>query len=112
MNKTTNKLRAEFGPETRFEVRPVPLAPFRATQETEFDRLKNRLLTETLLATARPELNTVIRRAANEAAALAWVTFLPLLVFPVLFEEKLHTAIRHAERQARIYTHSPELAAV
>ena len=111
MNKTNTKLRAEFGPETRFEVRPAPPAPFRATQETEFERLKNRLLTETLLATARPELNAPIRRAANEAAALAWVTFYPLLVFPVLFEEKIRTAIRQAERQARVYATSPELVA-
>ena len=71
MNKTTNKLRAKFSPETRFELRPTPPAPFRATQEDEFERLKNRLLTETLLATAQPELNVAIRRAANEAAALA-----------------------------------------
>lgn len=111
MNKTTNKLRAEFSPETRFEVRPVPPAPFRATQETEFERLKSRLLTERLLATARPDLNAAIRRAANEAAALAWVTFYPLLVFPALFEEKIGVAIRQAERQARIYAHSPELVA-
>lgn len=109
MKTTNNKLRARFGPETRFEVRPAPLAPFRATQETEFERLKNRLLTETLLADAQPELNAVIRRAANEAAALAWVTFYPLLVFPLLFEEKLRSAERHAERQARVYANSLEL---
>jgi len=110
MNRSHAKLRADFGPETRFEVRPAPPAPFRATQESEFERLKNRLLTETLLATARPELNASIRRAANEAAALAWVTFYPLLVFPALFEEKLQHALRHAERQARVYAHSHQLA--
>jgi hypothetical protein len=109
MNQSTNKLRAEFSPEMRFEVRPVPPAPFRATQETEFERLKSRLLTEKLLAAAQPGLNAPIRRAANEAAALAWVTFYPLLVFPTLFEEKIRTAVRQAERQARIYTTSPEL---
>lgn len=112
MNKTTNRLRAKFRPETRFELRPAPPAPFRATQETEFERLKNRLLTETLLATAQPELNAAIRRAANEAAALAWVTFYPLLVFPALFEEKIAHALRHAQRQARIYASSPELVVV
>ena len=111
MNKNDNKLRPEFGPETRFEVRPVPPAPFRITQETEFERLKNRLLTERLLATAKPELNVPLRRAANEAAALAWVTFYPLLVFPALFEEKAHTALRHVERQKRVYANSLELVA-
>jgi len=43
-----------------------------------------------------------LRHAANEAAALAWAALYPLLVFPVLFEEKTATAVRHAERQARI----------
>jgi len=111
MNHAIHKLPAEFSRETRFEVRPAPPAPFRANLETEFERLKSRLLTETLLATAQPELNPVIRRAANEAAALAWVTFYPLLVFPALFEEKLGHALRHAERQARIYVHRRELVA-
>ena len=111
MNKNDNKLRPQFRPETRFEVRPLPAAPFRITQETEFERLKNRLLTEKLIATATPELNAPLRRAANEAAALAWVTFFPLLVFPTLFEEKIRTAIRQAARQARIYANSPELVA-
>jgi hypothetical protein len=111
MIRNNAKLRAKFRPETRFEVRPAPPAPFRATQETEFERLKNRLLTETLLATAQPDLNVAIRRAANEAAALAWVTFYPLLVFPSLFEEKLRLALRHAERQARVYADSRELVA-
>ena len=111
MNKNEQKQRPALGPETRFEVRPVPPAPFRATQETEFERLKNRLLTEKLLATAQPELNTPIRRAANEAAALAWVTFYPLLVFPALFEEKVGTALAQARRQARVYANSSELLA-
>lgn len=111
MNRPNNRLRAVFDPETRFEVRPSPPAPFRATQETEFERLKSRLLTETLLATARPELNAAIRRAANEAAALAWVTYYPLLMFPVLFEEKSRYAISHADRQARMLTASRELVA-
>ena len=109
MNKTNHRLRAQFSPDTRFEVRPTPLVPFRATQETDFDRLKNRLVTETLLATAKPDFNAAIRRAANDAAALAWVTFYPLLVFPALFEEKLEHAIRHAERQARVYANTREL---
>jgi hypothetical protein len=110
-NRTNHRLRAKFRPETRFEVRPAPVAPFRATQETEFERLKSRLVTESLVAAAEPGLNAAIRRAANEAAALAWVTFIPLLAFPELFEEKLRHALRHAERQARIYSNSRELVA-
>jgi len=111
MNINKTRVPAEFGPETRFELRPAPPAPFRATRETEFEQLKTRLLTEQLTG-ATPELNVPLRRAANEAAALAWVTFYPLLVFPVLFEEKTAVALRQAQRQARIYADSRELLAV
>jgi hypothetical protein len=111
MNINKTRVPTEFGPETRFEVRPVPPAPFRATRETDFERLKTRLLTEQL-AGATPEVTVPLRRAANEAAALAWVTFYPLLVFPVLFEEKTAAALRQAQRQARIYADSRELLAV
>jgi hypothetical protein len=109
MNANKNRVAAKFAPETRFELRPRPAAPFRASLESEFARLKNRLLAEQLDAVEQPALNALLRRAANEAAALAWVTFYPLLVFPTLFEEKSEAAIRQAERQARIYAGSPEL---
>jgi len=88
MNKNETRVPARFGPEMRFELRPAPPAPFRATQETEFERLKNRLLARQLAEAPTPELNPPLRRAANDAAALAWDTLYPLLVFPVLFEEK------------------------
>lgn len=112
MNATINRVAAQFAPETRFEVRPAPAAagpPFRANLETEFERLKNRLLARQLETTEQPGLNAPLRRAANEAAALAWVTFYPLLVFPELFEEKARAAARQAARQARIYVGNPEL---
>jgi hypothetical protein len=112
MNKNETKVPARFGPETRFEVRPAPPAPFRATQDTEFERLKNRLLTRQLAEVPTPELNPPLRRAANEAAALAWATLYPLLVFPVLFEEKTQAALRQVDRQARIFRNSCELLAV
>lgn len=95
--------------EEYFEAPATAHVPFRVTQETEFERLKNKLLTEKLLAAAQPTLNDPIRRAANEAAALAWVTFYPLLVFPVLFEEKARTALRQTTRQSHIYARSREL---
>ena len=112
MNKNETRVPARFGPETRFELRPAPPAPFRATQETEFERLKSRLLARQLAEAPAPELNTPLRRAANDAAALAWATLYPLLVFPVLFEEKTQAALRQADRQARIFKSSCELLAV
>ena len=101
----------KFEPEMRFELRPAPPAPFRAFQMAELERLKQRLLTAQQACAAAPELSTPLRHAANEAAALAWVTCYPLLVFPVLFEEKSRAALRQARRQARIYASSRELLA-
>jgi phage regulator Rha-like protein len=109
MNENETRVEARFAPETRFELRPATVAPFRANLETEFERLKNRLLAEHLATASRAELNAPLRRAANEAAALAWVSFFPLLVFPELFAEKAGTAVRQAARQARIYANSREL---
>jgi hypothetical protein len=111
MNANKNRVATRFAPETRFELRPAPPAPFRANLESNFEQLKNRLLAERLDDDERPELNAPLRRAANEAAALAWVTRYPLLVFPALFEEKTEAAVRQAERQARIYANSRELVA-
>jgi hypothetical protein len=111
MKKNKTFVPTEFGPETRFDLRPAATAPFRAAQETDFERLKNQLLTEQLAGVTTPELNPPLRRAANEAAALAWVTQFPLLVFPALFEEKAAAALGQAERQARIYASSRELIA-
>jgi hypothetical protein len=111
MNKNKTYVPTRFGPETRFELRPTPPAPFRATQETQFERLKNQLLAEQLVEAPAPGLSPALRRAANEAAALAWVTQFPLLLFPVLFAEKTTAAVRQAERQARIYANSQLIAA-
>ena len=57
-------------------------------------------------------MNLLIRRAAHEAAALAWTTRYPLLVFPELFEEKTAVNIAHSERQAEVRRLSSELLAL
>jgi len=92
----------EFEEETQFAVRPAVSAEFRAAQEVEFERLKAKLLTRELAEAATPELGFPLRRAAAEAAALAWDTNVPSLVFPVLFEEKTSVAMRQSNRQARM----------
>ena len=96
MNANYRSVPTRFGPETGFEVKPVPLAPFRARQANELERLKARLLSERLEALGDPEVGGQLRRAANEAAALAWVTRYPVLFFPVLFKEKAETALLRA----------------
>ena len=44
--------------------------------------------------------------AAEEASVLAWSTPYPLLVFPVLLEEKLAAARTYCRVQARIHRRS------
>jgi hypothetical protein len=100
------KLPARFGPETRFEVRPRPAVPFRAVQETEFDRLKQLLLDQLLAQAEDPELYAPLRRAANDAAALAWTTPYPALVLPELLKEKVREARVRARRQRDIRVRS------
>ena len=106
---TLKKLPARFRPEAQFELRPAPVVPFRAALENDFEALKNRLLAG-LLAGTQPAFAAPLRRAANEAAALAWVSRYPLLVFPALFEEKHRAAERQARRQSRIFAATQQLA--
>ena len=73
------------------------------------ERLKNRLLARRLAEVVAPEANTYVRRAANEAAALAWVTPYPLLAFPELLDEKVRAALRYAERQTWVRERSAEI---
>ena len=112
MNEDYRRVPTKSGPEMRFELRPVPPAPCRALQENELERLKNYLLRTRLETLPEAGYNAYLRRAANEAAALAWVTPYPTLVFPALFEEKAETALLQAEKQERIRERSALLLAV
>jgi hypothetical protein len=98
-----------FEPETHFEVAPIPPVPFRGTQESELERLKDRLLREWLQQTTDEQLYAPLRRAANEAAALAWFTPFPLLFFPGLLEEKARAALGQGARQRCIRVRSEGL---
>lgn len=111
MNANVTRVRTEFAPETRFEVVPSPTVPFRGTPEADLERLKAGLLRQLLRETPYPEFNALFRRAANEAAGLAWLTPYPLLVFPALFEEKTQAAVKHGLRQEFIRRRSLELIA-
>jgi hypothetical protein len=111
MNANYQRVPTEFAPEVRFEVIPVPPASFHARQDTELEHLKNRLLQERLEGIWAPRLRSSLLRAANDAAALAWVTRYPLLVFPVLFDEMARTARQQTERQNAVRERSRELLA-
>ncbi len=109
MKHEHTRVPTSFGPETRFEVMPASPAPFRALEEDGLELLKKRLLNEKLALDGAAKANSALRRAANEAAALAWVTPYPLLVFPGLFDEKADAALTQIERQASVRRRSLEL---
>lgn len=95
-----------FEPETKYSL-PIKFAAFaRGRQERAINRLKNRLLQASLgdrpISAADCEYTTV----ANEAVALAWTTPTPLLVLPIIFEEKLFEAKAQRTRQYHIFNRS------
>ncbi len=104
--KTKEELKTRFEPDTRFKVSPLT---FRATETTELEALKARLLRQLLADTNSALENTALRRAANDAAALAWLTRFPLLLFPVLLEEKALAALKQARKQAEVRERSFEV---
>jgi hypothetical protein len=75
---------------------------------SHLDVLHDRLLAAALRRNATPSLVPGIRRAAQEAAAIAWLQPFPLLAFPGLFEEALHAARRRHHRQNLIRSRSEE----
>jgi hypothetical protein len=75
---------------------PLDYLGFPWNVENELERLKNRLLREALLVEPSPALVAPLRRAANEAAALAWLEPYPLLAFPELFRELTVASARRA----------------
>ncbi|MGI8965641.1 MAG: hypothetical protein ACR2H1_06080 [Limisphaerales bacterium] len=105
MKRNAKKLYATFAPETHFEVE----AEFRALQQTEFERLKNRLLQQLLNDIAEAELNLLFRQAAGDAAALAWTTPFPLLLLPELLWEKARRAQLQKKKQNEIRGRSEKL---
>jgi hypothetical protein len=110
MNVNKIALKAQFGAETRFELQPTQAVLFDAAYEGSFERLKNKLL-DGKLRRAGTKWDGPLRDAANEAAAIAWTTSVPSLVFPVLFEEKITAAVSQDKRQTRIFRKSRELLA-
>jgi len=111
MKTTKTTLRARFEPDTRFDVVPMFIVPFRGTRETDLEQFKNRLLRAALSQAEEVELYAPLRRAANEAAAVAWNTPFPLLFFPILFEEKLAAALRQNQRAQKVRARSRRILA-
>jgi hypothetical protein len=85
----------------RFGVAEPP-DTFRQTDDTDLERLKAGLLREAIARTASVGAAALLRRAANEAAAIAWLEPHPLLAFPCLFAEFADTARKRHQRQERL----------
>ncbi len=81
--------------------------PSRGVSEEALEAMKQRLLDQLLEATPEADLWEPVLHAANEAAALAWMTPFPLLVLPVLMEEKAQEARRWMHRQQAIVSRAP-----
>ena len=111
MNTTYRRVPTWFAPETTFEVTPRASKAARLALDVELERLKNRLLREQLATSEEAAMVPLLRRAANEAAALVWLTPYPLLLLPVLFEEKVAQARLQATRQDVIRRRSRLLVA-
>jgi hypothetical protein len=109
MTKMLNNLNGLPGPARRLPPAGAPGRP-RPTREDALEQLKTRLLARALAAANDPNESLLARRAANEAASLAWALPYPLLVFPGLFEEKLRAARRVQAFQEIVRRRSLELA--
>lgn len=80
--------------------------------EVDLERLKNELLRGELQKAPGAVYHAPLRRAANEAASLAWLEPWPLLVFPELFQERVRAAQVYVGRQGRIRAKTAALAEV
>ena len=78
----------------------------------ELEQFKQCLLHEHRSPTVDPQVQPWLSRAADEAAAIAWATPYPMLVLPVLLEERLKDARRKAELQKTIYERSQPIVAL
>ena len=92
--------------------RPAPPARRSVTGvNAHFEELKRRLLQAYLTGDDAPTV-ALARRAALDAAAVAWLTPFPLLALPELLGEKLAAAREQARRQAAIRRRSQALLAL
>ena len=92
----------ESEPATRLDLKPVSIGRLQARGSDALEELKQRLLQETTIARSDPATLSCLRRAAEEAASVAWTTPFPLLVLPELFAEKAAEACIRSQRQRDI----------
>jgi hypothetical protein len=94
--------------ETTEVVGPVGAAR-RLAERAALERLHRQLLTEATERVLDLDSAALLRWAAADAAAIAFQSDTPLLVFPVLFEEKSREAFERARRQKDIFSRTRNL---
>lgn len=97
-----NRIPTRFAPDTTFEFEPKVATNRRDLAHDALESLKNRLLAARLGECGDPGLHPAIRRAADEATALASINPYPLLVLPELFEERAAAAVKYHFKQELI----------
>ena len=98
----SHDIAAEFEPASRLDSSPLSARRLQASLIAALEELKQRLLRETARARSDSATLSCLRRAAEEAASLAWTTPFPLLVLPELFAEKAAEAYVQSQRQRDI----------
>lgn len=106
MKTKNDRVETRFGPPIRFRMKPASGRLGRSGQTEEFERLKERLLSEELNKVTTTKAGPALRRAALDAAAVAWTTPYPLLVLPELLREKAATAHAYVDRQETVLRRS------
>ena len=100
--KESHNIAAEFEPASLLDLNPVSVGGLQARVIAALEELKQRLFEATAKARSDSATLSCLRRAAEEAASLAWTTPFPLLVLPELFAEKAAEACVRSQRQQEI----------
>src|SRR6266850_7952109 len=98
----SHNIAAEVESATRLDLNQDSGGGLQARAIAALEELKQRLLQEIAWARSDSATLTCLRRAAEEAASLAWATPFPLLVLPELFSEKAAEACIRSQRQRDI----------
>jgi len=102
---------ARFAPKRGSSCDRAPPAPFCAPRrKTEFERLKKPFARAAIGRGADAGTEPSVAARGQRRGGTGMGDTLPLLVFPVLFEEITQAALRQAERQARIFREQPRTA--
>jgi hypothetical protein len=92
-------------------IRPKRFERTRDLARNRFEQLKTDLLSPVLDDAPSSEVRRQLVLAANEAAAAAWTTPFPLLMLPVLLQEKADEVRQYSARQEQVQVRSAALAA-